>query len=562
MQLAIQNMADAQEYGLLAGLYNRQMYTHYRRNEIDEGTVYAAKAGALLPQIDNPKKIAAVMGDLGSWDMLTGKYTEAAEKMRKATIIYDSLEDLRSLGIISGNLSLIYKKTNDYENAELFALKALASAKKRKSSSLPLDYYRVASILISADSLDFDRQLAYVDSSAMNIENESDISSWNRVYNSYVVIYKNKGDYPKAIENAKKAIAIFKDEKDPRLREIYYIKGKVEYLQKNYQAAVKSLEIALDMSKEKRANVHMLDWLAKAYQGVGRYDLAYQNLRDASIIKDSLHTVSEESKFKEYEEKYEADKKELENENLKIVQAEKDKTINLQRASLVAGSILLGLLGLILFFFNKQRRELKRLNSSLTTQRDQIKVLNRELNHRVKNNLTFMTSLLEMQGRRTEHKETKQVLKESENRLKALSIVHQNLFQNNSNTTINLKEYLQEIVAHLQSIFEIPGKTLTIQNQLADVLFDAEDAMRIGLIVNELVTNSVKHAFADVASPKIVLQTLTDEDGKVVLHYKDNGPGYVQKEIKGSERTTKSIGVKLIQLLEQQLDAKLSLQLT
>ncbi len=249
-----------------------------------------------------------------------------------------------------------------------------------------------------------------------------------------------------------------------------------------------------------------------------------------------------------------------ENEQLKVEQLLKEEQIQKQQKMLIGGVSAIGIFSLLSFLLYRQREKQKQLNETLTTQRDQIKLLNRELNHRVKNNLAFMTSLLEMQGRRTDSDETKQILRESESRLKALSIVHNNLFQNDTHTTINLKSYLLEIVQHLQNIFEIPGKSLQLETKLADLDFDAEDAMRVGLIVNELVTNSVKHAFANVDEPKIILDTTQSADGKIVLRYKDNGPGYVEKELKTTAVSSGSIGVKLIQLLERQLTSKLELQ--
>jgi len=214
------------------------------------------------------------------------------------------------------------------------------------------------------------------------------------------------------------------------------------------------------------------------------------------------------------------------------------------------------------FQLKKRNQKQGQLNEAITIQRDQVKLLNRELNHRVKNNLAFMTSLLEMEGRRTKNNETKQVLQESESRLKALALVHTNLFQDQTHTKVNLKNYLIEIINHLQDIFEIPDKKLHVETYLADIDIDAEDAMRIGLIVNELMTNSVKHAFSNVHSPKILVEIQQEASGKVSLRYKDNGPGIIQKPLQIPTTPSRSVGLKLIQLLQKQLATKLDLQLS
>jgi len=183
-------------------------------------------------------------------------------------------------------------------------------------------------------------------------------------------------------------------------------------------------------------------------------------------------------------------------EKLKAEQKLKEVVISKQKQTISYGGIGLVLFSLLAYWFYQLSKKRKQLNSELSTQKKQVLLLNQELNHRVKNNLAFMSTLLEMQGRRSQSSETKQALRESESRLKALSLVHANLFKNETDTDINLKEYLLEITSHLREVFEIENKDLVIQTHLIDKVVDAEDAMRIGLILNELVTNSVKHAFA------------------------------------------------------------------
>ncbi len=217
----------------------------------------------------------------------------------------------------------------------------------------------------------------------------------------------------------------------------------------------------------------------------------------------------------------------------------------------IALVFILLILGLLIYVW-KQNKAKSKLNQMLTKQNSQIQLLNRELNHRVKNNLAFMTSLLEMQGRRTDNIETRQLLRESETRLKTLALVHANLFKNELDTHINLSSYLTELVSHLEAIFAIPGKSIEMDTRLTDFTINAEDAMRLGLIVNELVTNSIKHAFDEVDNPIITIHTFVNGEGKLVLDYKDNGPGIMTAVTPGGA-STGSLGTKLISLLKAQL---------
>jgi len=231
----------------------------------------------------------------------------------------------------------------------------------------------------------------------------------------------------------------------------------------------------------------------------------------------------------------------------------KEVTISKQRSLLFASILGLSLISLLTFALYRQTRKRKKINNQLALQKDQIQLLHQELNHRVKNNLSFMTSLVEMQGRRTQNIEARQILQETENRLAALSLVHSNLFHNDETSTVNLANYLTELVIQLEKIFAIPDKDLSIKTDFIDYHVNADDAMRLGLIVNELITNSVKHAFIDVNNPQIKITTSKDKTGKLKLEYKDNGPGHSHVSNLSSEESNSHLGTKLIALLREQM---------
>jgi two-component sensor histidine kinase len=291
--------------------------------------------------------------------------------------------------------------------------------------------------------------------------------------------------------------------------------------------------------------------LSRTYEGLGNTNLAYIHLVTSNQYQDSVFNQNKIKDMLTIEGKYQAKQKEIENQKLITEKMLKDKTIIQQKYGLLAGMAGLGLLTLLSYFLYRQRNKQLQLTKEVSQNRDHIKLLNQELNHRVKNNLAFMTSLLEMQGRRTPNEETKIMLKESESRLKTLALVHSYLFKNENDSDINLKTYLQEIITHLNTLFSLTDKTLNFKTELSDHNINAEDAMRLGLIVNEMVTNSVKHAFHEVPNPEIYIQTYINGAGKLVLNYKDNGPGVAVESTSGANPD--SLGVRLIELLKRQL---------
>jgi two-component sensor histidine kinase len=389
--------------------------------------------------------------------------------------------------------------------------------------------------------------------------NETDFPRYPNLLATRANIYLVRGNYRKARQDFKQDILELRED-DHLARAINHLNlGLTYYGEENYSSAIKSFERASSeaaFTQNNKLKQYILNKNAVANTKINSYAEAYRLSNEISLLKDSMYEKERIEMSTEMEAKYGVQEANLQNEKLEIEKELTLEKLDAQNKFVLGGSFVLVLISLLSLFLYNQFKKQRKLTQKVTTQKDQIEILNQEINHRVKNNLAFMTSLLEMQARRVDSPEAKQVLAESEGRLKALSIVHSNLFNNESDTEINLKLYLEEVLAHLQNIFYIPGKSLIINSNLFDLDFDAEDAMRIGLILNELVTNSAKHAFSDVQEPQIDIETSISNQGKVLLKYKDNGPGITTKQI-GETKHNTSIGLRLIELLKKQLSKKL-----
>jgi len=279
-----------------------------------------------------------------------------------------------------------------------------------------------------------------------------------------------------------------------------------------------------------------------------QFDYA-QNMQSLLQERDSLNNLRTSEEINKLHIQYQTDKKDKENQQLQTEKEIQQIKMETQKRQLYSVIIAAAIITLLLLLMGFQYQRVQQKNAKILHQNQQIQTLHRELNHRVKNNLAFMTSLLEMQIRRINSPEAKAILAESENRLKALALVHTQLFQNEGKTHVNIKDYLTALVQSLQQIFTLPDKTLAIELALVDFETHAEDAMRLGLIINEAITNSVKHAFKDIPHPKIFISGSLADNGKLQLQYKDNGPG-AQSLIKSAPDT---LGLTLIDLLKRQL---------
>ena len=402
----------------------------------------------------------------------------------------------------------------------------------------------------------------------LSIINKPKANLENRVHamNSLSIVYKETGQFKKAeailIEAASLAKGV--DYLDVKYGEIQANIGTIYMDTERYAESLKHFLLAkpyiLGSRKPELSNkAFLMENILNVKLRIKNNGEKDKDLEQFILYNDSLFQQTEKSIDNELLEKYSSEIKQLENDQLKSAQFHKELTIQRQRNYLIIGGLILGLICMLSFLLWRQKNNQKTLSRNLKSQRDQIKILNRELNHRVKNNLAFMSSLLEMQGRRTNFDETRQALKESESRINALSLVHMNLFKDDNDTEVNLESYLEEIVLHLKEIYDTPEKEILISYNFTDYTIDAEHAMRVGLILNELITNSIKHAFNSIENPLINIET-QKIDGKLLLLYKDNGPG-IQEQVLVNNEAAESMGVKLISLLTQQLEKDVVLQI-
>ncbi|MCW3085528.1 MAG: hypothetical protein JWP12_2894 [Bacteroidetes bacterium] len=180
------------------------------------------------------------------------------------------------------------------------------------------------------------------------------------------------------------------------------------------------------------------------------------------------------------------------------------------------------------------------------------KVLLQEVHHRVKNNLTIISSLMNLQSEKAKDEYHRSLFQEGRNRLDSIAVVHQLLYQSKSYSDINFKFYIEEILNNLFKSFDDPEKEIKIVKAINDISLDVSTAIPLALIVNELVTNAYKHAFKNQKSGVIEL-SLIENNKTVFLKIRDNGPGFDPAAIVKS-----SVGLDILDALIEQIDAKMN----
>ena len=193
-------------------------------------------------------------------------------------------------------------------------------------------------------------------------------------------------------------------------------------------------------------------------------------------------------------------------------------------------------------------KEKAELNLKASLQEKEL--LLKEVHHRVKNNLQIMSSLLRLQSANLPAGQTKEVFLESENRIKAMAIVHNKLYDSNSYDRIDFADYAKTLIKNLFISLGVRTYLISYNVQIEETFLNIDTAIPLGLIINELVSNSLKYAFPDNRSGSIDIK-LEKDNGDFSLIVKDNGIGV--KDI-AEIKTKGKLGMTLVRLLSHQID--------
>lgn len=318
-----------------------------------------------------------------------------------------------------------------------------------------------------------------------------------------------------------------------------YLCGNYLYLQdykkaKFHNDEVKHYAHALNQNYE---YAQSLRYDAMIHHEMGRNAEAYDKLfHFAAYYQDTLMGAEHLRQSEDLKAKYETEKKE--------------KQIALQEAELAQEKfrswVLLGGLAATLvvgaFFFILARKLRKR--------NDEKEFLIKEIHHRVKNNLQILSSLLHLQSRQITDGRALEAVREGQNRVEAMGLIHQKLYMGDNVAKVEMKEYLEQFGQNMLDSFGIEDGRVNIVYDLQPMYLDVDTAIPLSLIINELTTNSLKYAFPDNRSGIITIALWKNEQNHLCLKVSDNGVGRLNAQ--KDEKST-AFGTNLVQMLSKKL---------
>jgi len=179
-----------------------------------------------------------------------------------------------------------------------------------------------------------------------------------------------------------------------------------------------------------------------------------------------------------------------------------------------------------------------------------------EIHHRVKNNLQVVSSLLGLQSRQVSDEEIRRAFRESQNRVHSMALIHERLYQSKDLAEIDCQEYADQLVGHLFRSYGVSLSRVKLSTDFGGERMPMALAVPIGLILNELLSNCLKHAFPQGRDGRITVTLVRSEGGRLTLTVSDNGVGLPKNVNLWNAR---SLGLRLVRILSEQMGAELKM---
>ncbi len=387
------------------------------------------------------------------------------------------------------------------------------------------------------------------------------------------IVYQKQGIYDKATTLLLEAAKYFeKSNRFPQLSSCYNTIANTQsdlgYYSESLKYHFKALEIRRKYG-DSTVVASSLNNIGITYKKLDSLNLAMDYFNQSLAIKNGLsnktlisstltnigvkNRIFDSEKTRAISElriKFETEKNEAEIKTLNEIRESQARQIQIKtrmQHALLFGLTMFLILTLVIFSAYQQKRK----------SNTQIRTLMQERQHRAKNNLQIITELLGLQSAYLEHEQAKGAIKSGENRMHAVSLIDKMLYQNQDDTRIDMYEYTQKLVSNLAFLFNHQNRNAKTEVDADHFLLDASKATPLGLILNELVTNSFKYAFNECLSPELKIELRQNKEKQIMLIFSDNGPG-LNKNIDLGKLN--SLGLKLIHSLSRQLKGTLSIE--
>ena len=498
----------------LTPLYNNYAGLLHKKGDLGQAAFYYQQAAENA--LNDFAKYQTYISMLNIFEAL-GNNSLTSEYIDKASIIAEKNNYKSRNGILALHKVKHLVKTNKIEEAKLELEKGLSFESRLKPKS-----YEISKVITSRMYYTATKEWVlwqkYLNE-RKNIYKSYNLNLHPTILNAKAKCSYELEEYSQAENWARQALTESKNKnlKSDEIRACTLL-GKIYNAQQKYNEAIKYKDISKEESDQYFRN--------KKTQNIIYLEAAYNRKEQQQAIKE----LNRDNQIQE--------------ENI----IRKNLYLKLGALALVLFSILI----FILYRLYKKVNQQKKIISKSLTEKD---LLLREIHHRVKNNLQLVSSLLTMQGRSIDDQSTIQAINEGKSRVRSMALIHQDLYNRENIIGISVKDYIEKLAKELFYTYKITNDRIRFELEIEDIELDIDTVVPIGLILNELITNSLKYAWPEENNGVLTI-TLKKSNKSTRLTVKDDGIGYIPKEVREG-----SFGATLISALTQQLNGELNVKI-
>ena len=523
--------------------YEMQGRMHANLLELDSAMFYFAKASTGYIAVNNKKGQATTLFKIAWVHKKREEIEKAMEYDLQALKLMEAIDDKKGIAGAYNRISEDLSRQERQVEAMEYVKKTIALCEKNGLKEELVFAYNSAGDVSIAMGL-HQQSLNYFDST-ISLARSLNLSSLSLsdFINSRGNSLKKLGRYNDALMAYKEAMSLAQQiNYSNAITALTANLGEINLLTGNYNEALK-YQLETVRLQEKDGDISNLTenygHVSTIYEKLGNYPLALTYQKKARVMRDSTARIESDKAMSKMLTQYETKKKEatIELQQKQISQQQLVQWLSMGVAVLLAG---------FLFFGYRSYLARTKANRLLAAKNAENELLLKEIHHRVKNNLEVVSSLLALQSAQIDDQNTKDAMLEGQNRVQSIGIVHQKLYQGTNLGAIEMKDYFINLGESILDSFGAE-KRVTIECAMDQLDVDIDTAVPLGLIVNELLTNTLKYAFPEGKNGTVRIKLEKRKDGMLQLEVSDDGVG------KSGVTKGTGFGSQLVSLLTQQL---------
>lgn len=515
----------------------------------------AFEAAFVLSQRANkPNDLGTSYRGLAYWYSEVGDHRQAIMYYQKALAEYTKINSreriVRTLQMMSHN----YAQLNDLKTARRYLERAMSLAEQTGNTDLVMQLTDAMATL-AAKGKNHPLALTLQQKTTAYYKHQNNWDMYFGCLFNMAITYKNLGHHTQSEAMFRDVLNYAERSHDEYMKGYVYINlPNALIAQGKLDEAEALCRRALAWAEKTGTEKYMVQeevygTLSQIYEKRGNYQQALAYTKRQVTSHDSVFNATKNRQLAEVETRYQIQEKEARIQALDEANRQKNRLIWASGSGLAVVTLLLGTL---FWLYQKVRRS----RAKIQQQSEQLTLAMRELHHRVKNNLAIVSSLLKLQSNRLEDEKAVQAVRVGQQRVEAMSLIHQRLYHTDRVATVNMREYLTDLAGSLMLAYGYQADAFDLHIDIGEEELDVDVAMPLGLIVNELVTNAFKYAYANVQRPRLRI-SLRNGNG-ITLEVQDNGPGIETADWQQTGHRS-SFGKRLIVSLSEQLDGRFEL---